>query len=643
VSNPRFEELKTTGKLPSPAGVALAVVELCRRDGTSIDEIAHAVRADPALSGRIIKFANSASQGLRRPVVSIPEAIRMVGVNTVCQLVLGFSLLGQYRSGACKSFDYARFWSRSLAMAIAASCTASRVRCAPSDEAFSCGLLAGVGTLALATIYPEEFARLLELPERGTAFVALERERFATDHNELTAALLEDWRLPRLFVSAVFHHESPAACPAPESSREHMVCAMLGLSAQLADFCVALDKERHGLAPDLILSAAKMGVDEEALGKLTAELVGLWREWGKILEVQTQDVPAFETVMADKPEPAPALDAATSLAPLQPLTILAIDDDRSTLLVLEHLLRGLGHTVYTAPDGKTGLARAISLRPQIIISDWIMPGLDGLALCKALRQTEEGQQMYFIVLSALEQDDQLVEAFESGVDDYLTKPFTPRVLAARLRAGLRVIHLQEEARRDSENLRKFAAELAVANRRLQQAALTDPLTGLPNRRYAMERLDQEWAGALRNNRPLSCLVLDLDRFKHINDTHGHDIGDLVLRQASAVLRKEARTEDGICRIGGEEFLVICADTPLPAAMQLAERLRNAIALTRFSNGAVSCTTTVSVGVAQRTPEMQRADELFKAADNALYAAKGAGRNRVMAANPPPLTPRAVGA
>jgi diguanylate cyclase (GGDEF)-like protein len=642
-ANTRFEELKTTGKLPSPAGVALAVVELCRRDGTSIDEIAHAVRADPALSGRIIKFANSASQGLRRPVVSIPEAIRMIGVNTVCQLVLGFSLLGQYRSGACKAFDYDLFWSRSLALAIAASCMADRVRCAPADEAFTCGLLAGVGTLALATIYPDEFGKLLELPQRGPAFAALERERFATDHNELTAALLEDWRLPPLFVAAVYHHEDPDASPAAESSRERSVCAVLGISAQLADFCVANEKDLYRRAPDLILSAAKLGVDEEALGKLTAELVARWREWGKILEVPTKDVPAFETVMSDKPEPAPPLDPVPGAAPVQPLTILAVDDDRSTLLVLEHLLRGLGHTVYTAQDGKTGLARAISLRPQIIISDWIMPGLDGLALCKALRQTEEGQQMYFIVLSALEQDDQLVEAFESGVDDYLTKPFTPRVLAARLRAGLRVIHLQEEARRDSENLRKFAAELAVANRRLQQAALTDPLTGLPNRRYAMERLDQEWAAALRSGRPLSCLVLDLDRFKQINDTHGHDIGDLVLRQASAVLRKEARTEDGVCRIGGEEFLVICGDTPLPAAVQLAERLRNAIARTRFSNGAVSCTGTVSVGVAQRSADMQRADELFKAADNALYAAKAAGRNRVIAHHATPPPPKAVGA
>ena len=125
-----------------------------------------------------------------------------------------------------------------------------------------------------------------------------------------------------------------------------------------------------------------------------------------------------------------------------------------------------------------------------------------------------------------------------------------------------MIRLQEDARRDSENLRRFAAELAVANRRLQQAALTDPLTGLPNRRYAMERLEQEWAATAVRNARLTCMVVDVDGFKQINDSYGHDSGDVVLRQVATVLRKEARAEDVICRLGGEEFLVICPDTPL---------------------------------------------------------------------------------
>src|SRR5689334_6081386 len=160
-ANARFDELKTTGKLPSPSGVALAIIELCRKDGVSVAEIAHAVGADPALSGRILKFANAAANAPRRPIVSVPEAIQLVGINTVRQLVLGFSLLGQYRTGACTTFDYTRYWSRSLAVAIAAGALCLRVRSVPPDEAFTCGLLSDVGTLALATIYPDEYAELV--------------------------------------------------------------------------------------------------------------------------------------------------------------------------------------------------------------------------------------------------------------------------------------------------------------------------------------------------------------------------------------------------------------------------------------------------------------------------------------------------
>jgi diguanylate cyclase (GGDEF)-like protein len=217
------------------------------------------------------------------------------------------------------------------------------------------------------------------------------------------------------------------------------------------------------------------------------------------------------------------------------------------------------------------------------------------------------------------------------VDDFVTKPFSPRVLLARLSAGQRVVHLQEEAARDSQNLRRFATELAVANRRLRQAALTDPLTGLPNRRYAMERMEQEWAASNRNQRPLSLMMIDLDRFKLVNDTHGHDVGDMVLRQTALLLRKAARTEDVICRLGGEEFLVISPDTPLIAASRLGDRLRKAIGDTPVMLGTLRYPVTVSVGVAERTPVMTRFDELLKAADQVLYHAKRMGGNRVEAA------------
>jgi diguanylate cyclase (GGDEF)-like protein len=169
---------------------------------------------------------------------------------------------------------------------------------------------------------------------------------------------------------------------------------------------------------------------------------------------------------------------------------------------------------------------------------------------------------------------------------------------------------------------------------LQQAALTDPLTGLPNRRYAMERLEQEWSASSRNHRPLSYVLIDVDQFKRVNDAHGQDIGDVVLRQLAALLRKEARAEDVICRVDGEQFVVIASDTAVSAAMQLAERLRSAVARARFTSGSVSVALTVSLGLAERAPGMQRIDELIRAAEGALQEAKRAGCNRVAAARPP---------
>jgi hypothetical protein len=178
-------------------------------------------------------------------------------------------LLGQYRDGACTAFDYRRYWSRSLAMAIAASAICLRVRCAPTDEAFTCGLLSGVGTLALATIYPTEYSELLSQPKSSAQEMApLERERFATDHNELGAALLEDWHLPPLFVQAVFHHEAPDQGRLPEGSRRVCHLAMLRPASEWRSF-VWRASDRKLLVPDLLQAAAKVGMDYQALSTLT--------------------------------------------------------------------------------------------------------------------------------------------------------------------------------------------------------------------------------------------------------------------------------------------------------------------------------------------------------------------------------------
>ncbi len=659
-----FDELKTTGKLPSPSGVALRIMELCRKDDVGVPELAKVVQADPALTGRLVKFANSAMAGPRRPVVAIADAIRVLGMNTVRQLALGFSVLGQHRAGACPAFDYAVFWSRSLASAIGANALCLRTRAAAADEAFTCGLLLRVGSLALASLYPEGYGDVLknnaETPDR---LLEYERKQLSTDHLEITAALLEEWMLPRLFVNAVYHHEAPQEGQYPDGSRESILCNVMQLASVIGTFCTVSDPERRQMLPDMVFGAARVGIDAEALSMLMDQVVIEWQEWGKILEVRTSDIAPFHAIaeaardgeLVDRPPtltvvnggvsgpgtPAAAPPAAVVVekgviaaapgATADSLRILVVDDDATILHIVSRLLMDQGHDVTTARDGQEALRAAMREHPQLIICDWMMPEMDGVTLCRALRETQEGRHIYFLLLTGLEKEEHLVEAFAAGVDDFVSKPVSAKVLLARLRAGQRVIRLQQEAARDSQSLRRFATELAVANRRLRQAALTDPLTGLPNRRYAMERLEQEWSAATRNQRTFTVMMVDIDRFRSVNDAFGHDAGDQVLRHVAMALRKAARSEDVICRLGGEEFLVVSPDTPLPAAIRLAERLRQAVCSAAPQPGASAQPLSVSIGVAERSPTMLKPDELLKAADEVLFHAQRLGGNRIQAA------------
>ncbi|MBI1394699.1 MAG: HDOD domain-containing protein [Betaproteobacteria bacterium] len=643
-----FDELRTTGKLPSPSGVALRIMELSRQDDVGLDEIARVVQADPALSGRLIKFANSALSGPRRPIAAVQDAIRLLGLKTVRQLALGFSIMGQHRAGACNAFDYGAFWSGSLAAAIASKTLCLRTRSAPPDEAFTCGLLQNIGALALATLYPDGYgAIILDRPEDGRSLRQREREHLHTDHLELTVALLEEWMLPRVFVNAVACHEDPDDGEYPEGSRQATLCHLLHLARNIGLYCGADDPARRDMLPDLIFHGARIGLDSEALALLIDQVVAEWREWGTILEVRTTDIPAFNNLLQASKDAVHALpvpgntlpqDGGVQSAQVIPLNsraedamrILVVDDDRTILALVSRVLSDQGHQVSTANNGHEALRVAMREQPQMIVCDWIMPEMDGLGFCRALRETEEGRQMYFLLLTAREDEDNLVEAFEAGVDDFVTKPVSPRVLLARLRAGQRVVRLQQESMRDAQSLRRFATELAVANRRLRQAALTDPLTGLPNRRYAMERLEQEWAASRRSQRTFTLMMVDIDRFKAVNDAHGHEVGDQVLRQIALALRKAARSEDVICRLGGEEFLVISPDTPLTPALRLADRLRQAVCGSPMTMGTLRFPLSVSIGVAERGPGMTKYDELLKAADEVLYHAKRLGGNRVQA-------------
>ena len=641
IDKTKFHELKATGLLPSPKGVALAIMELAQNENVTNATMTRTIQADPALAARIVNAANTAQFAGRRPVASIADAVVVLGLSAVRQIALGISLVSEYRDGKCESFDYKRFWSSSLVTALAMQAIVRHTRSAIPEEMFLLGLLSRIGCLALATVYPRDYAEVLNEHAHGTmaSLSPLERRQFATDHNELTAALLSDWGLPEVLVEPVLHHEHPVTGKFAEGGRAFALCHGLNLAGYFSDLCLAPEAARPAMLPNLYLLGLRIGLDADHVSAIAEQCVRDWQEWGRLLEVPTGNVdPVAELARAAENGAAdPARGTDENAESKRKLRLMVVDDDPTTLEFLNSLLAEAGYAVFSAVNGKQALDRALECWPQLILVDWKMPEMDGIQFCRALRSMKLGRGVYVVMLTGNEDESAVIEAFEAGIDDHVMKPINPKILLARLRAGERVVSLQNEIESDREEVRRFAAELATTNRHLNEVALLDPLTGIPNRRYAMGRLDQEWAAAQRGARALACMMIDIDHFKPVNDTHGHDVGDIVLQSVADVLKRTARTHDVVSRIGGEEFLMVCPDTDAVAAGQCAERLRQAVASNSVQVGNVAIRVTISVGVAAMSTAMGGPEVMVKAADQAVYAAKQAGRNRIRINQSPALS------
>ncbi|MFZ3041209.1 MAG: diguanylate cyclase [Thiobacillus sp.] len=620
----QLEQLKLSGQLPSPRGVALSILEISQRENATLSEIARVVQTDPALSGRLIKLANTASH-VGRPVVSVQEAVVRQGMSTVRRLALGFSLVDQYRNGACRAFDYQEYWSHSLLMALGMQALGARVHVAATDELFVCGLLAQVGQLALATVYPDEYHAVLMAHHANPAQAigVHERARLETDHTEMGIVMMADWGMPKVFTGPLTQYENPDHPSYPQDSRATSLMLMLRLSHRLADLGLANADVRPKLLREWMALATGLDIPPGDAGRFIDEVIHSWREWSKLLKIPTTALPSFTEICHGHHE----AEAETKESDI-PLRIVVADGDAfSRHKIMALLAEDSEHTIYPAENGNAALALAMEVLPHAIIAHVDLPLLDGLELCQALRATEEGRRMHILLMADEHGEEQLTRAYEAGADGYVPNAISAQGLRIRLCGAQRLVQLQGAWEKDRMQLRQIAAELAVANRRLATAALTDPLTGLPNRRSAMDQLEQAWSAASRSGLPLSVMVIDIDHFKQVNDSHGHATGDRVLREAAAALRAVARREDSVCRIGGEEFLVICPNTDLKSAMLSAERLRASLGAKQMTIGQTEQTLTVSIGVATRDAVASDMDVLVSLADQALYAAKAAGRNQ----------------
>ena len=623
VKAPTPEDL---GRLPTPKGVALAIMQACQQEDTGVADIARLVAADPALTGRLIQLANSAAAGAR-PVASASDAVARMGLQSVRRLALGFSLIDQYEQGPCAEFDYAGFWSHSLFMAVATRELGSKLGVASPDELFTCGLLARVGCLALATVYPREYSAIVQAGLLDEALLQRERQTLGTDHIAMSALLQAQWGIPGVLAEPARLHEHPNELDAPQGSRPWLLVHLLHLSLRLADFMVDRETDAGYRASDLALLAATLGIAENEFAPCVDRIVELWRGWSATLRLAVTDVAPFSALAQTQVRPDQEPNKAW-------FKVLIVEDEPVVRRLLERWLRDECHyTVMTANDGQQALTLALDFQPHLVMTDLQMPVMDGLELCRALRESAWGQNIYILMLTSADSEDDLVRGFDAGVDDYLTKPVKLRALSARLKAAWRYVRLRDAWERDHERLTLAAEELAQTNRSLQMAALSDPLTELANRRAGLNALSQAWSAATRHGHALSVIAIDVDRFKDINDTYGHSAGDLVLQRVSQSLREAARREDTVCRWGGEEFLVICPNMPDSEGLQAAQRFRAAVAALRIAFDDKTMQVTISLGVATWRADMASAQQLLSQADKALYAAKQRGRNCVAVANP----------
>lgn len=305
--------------------------------------------------------------------------------------------------------------------------------------------------------------------------------------------------------------------------------------------------------------------------------------------------------------------------------VLIVDDDAVTAVLLKKMLEKEGFQVILAENGKEGLKAFAENQKDIslIITDWLMPEMDGLEMCQKIRQMETEHYVYVIFLSAKENKQDIVAGLKAGADDYLTKPFSHEELIARVNVGLRIVRLQQE--------------LKKANHHLEILATTDMLTGVLNRRALRQRLIEELERCARKETSLCLFMADLDHFKKINDTYGHLVGDKVLQEVVKRLKQNLRPYDIIGRYGGEEFVIGIPEICYRQIIRdIAERIRQSVANTPIIINDTELKVTISIGGTVAKPRLEDnmeayLEKLLKKADDALYEAKQKGRNRVIIA------------
>lgn len=309
-----------------------------------------------------------------------------------------------------------------------------------------------------------------------------------------------------------------------------------------------------------------------------------------------------------------------------PFNVAVVDDDASIRRLVKHLLKRAGYSVIEAATAAEARVKLHENPWSLAVLDRKLPDEDGVTLCARLKSDPQFRTRYIIMLTGEADEKDKILGLDEGADDYITKPFQPDEFLARVRAGKRIVDLQNE--------------LLASNRRLELLSITDGLTQLYNHRYFQDEFGRKFTEASRYERPLSLALIDLDFFKKINDTWGHAAGDQVLKEVSNMFASSIRSSDFAARYGGEEFAIMMPETGLDDAVQFAEKIRATVESAPVKTDAGEIPVTVSIGISSIPhTKLESPRQMIETADKALYRSKKAGRNQVNAERRHDLTRR----
>ncbi len=599
-------QIQALGQLPSPSHTALRLFTLLQSGESGLKDIVAVVKSDPTLTVRLLRLANRPGNGAVRPAVAVEEALVRLGLNAAVHLAAGLSVLDEAlanQSGEVSA--YLDLCSRSLAAAVTAEWLCSQPGIpAGAAEMFTCALLARVGQLALLRFYPDAYSGFLETTEDVDDLVRLERQNFGIDHVAIGTALLNDWGFPAVLVEVIRLAESSLEDRAG-NERKVVMAQVLHAAWEIAPLLV--EGATEALLPVVRETLAMLGVSssDQDVQRAVMRLQKGWDVWCKDHGL-------------DAPGSGGEGSAAGSLRPdgTPVVTVVLYAEPTALKPAWIAALQNAGYRVTEASTLEESGRVLTAGHAEIMIAMVHQQTL--FVHAATLSAMVAGNGHAALLLHDVHDEQEHAELLLLGMDAVLPLEVSPALLCAQVARASRRIQEHRMLENERGSHRKILSQLAATTRKLHRQTLTDPLTGLANRRMADAFLKRHWAQAERRRSPLSCLLIDLDNFKQINDAHGHDAGDRVLQELAGILKRQVRQEDLAVRLGGDEFLMVCPLATESDMEVLRKRLMAAAARVTLETGPL----VFSTGIAERNPiTMKSPGDLLRAADQKLIRVK----------------------